>query len=214
MRYSEWYPLYMKILKEMDIDEKRDKRSRNLLNKKIEPLNKRNLKKSVRKKCVVYGDSPNLTDELKKTENSSKTKIVADSAIEKILNNNIIPEILLTDLDGDIEFIKEAQEKGSILVVHSHGDNMDKIERYIETLNPVIGTTQTRPMNKIYNFGGFTDGDRSVFLAEEFGAKEIELVGFDFKLACGEKLKKLGIAEKLISYLKNNREVIIDYRHL
>ncbi len=36
------------------------------------------------------------------------------------------------------------------------------------------------PADNVYNFGGFTDGDRSVFLAEEMKAKSITLVGMDF----------------------------------
>ena len=59
----------------------------------------------------------------------------------------------------------------------------------MKELNPVIGTTQIEPISDVYNFGGFTDGDRAVFLAEHFGAKEIELVGFDFEAAEGTKLK-------------------------
>jgi len=36
------------------------------------------------------------------------------------------------------------------------------------------------PVENVYNFGGFTDGDRCVFLAEEFSAKEIILIGMEF----------------------------------
>lgn len=32
----------------------------------------------------------------------------------------------------------------------------------------------------VYNFGGFIDGDRVVFLVEEFGVREVVFVGFDF----------------------------------
>ncbi|MEZ5336103.1 MAG: hypothetical protein R2741_13165 [Methanolobus sp.] len=32
----------------------------------------------------------------------------------------------------------------------------------------------------VYNFGGFSDGDRCVYLAKEFGAASITLIGFDF----------------------------------
>ena len=41
------------------------------------------------------------------------------------------------------------------------------------------------PVKNVYNFGGFTDGDRSVFWAEEFGAKEIILIGMDFGIHIG-----------------------------
>jgi hypothetical protein len=47
------------------------------------------------------------------------------------------------------------------------------------------------PVKNVYNFGGFTDGDRSVFLAEEFGAKEIILIGMDFGIHIGKYSKKV-----------------------
>ncbi len=60
----------------------------------------------------------------------------------------------------------------------------------------------------LYNFGGFTDGDRAVFLAHHFGSRSIQLLGFDFenvgeKPNCDEKtkLKKLGWAKRLITSL-------------
>jgi uncharacterized Rossmann fold enzyme len=45
----------------------------------------------------------------------------------------------------------------------------------------LIGSTQIKPVENVYNFGGFTDGDRCVFLADEFRAKEIVLVGMELK---------------------------------
>ena len=50
-----------------------------------------------------------------------------------------------------------------------------------------IGTTQTNPFNKIQNFGGFTDGDRAVFLASYFGAKKVILFGMDFGKKIGRQ---------------------------
>ena len=32
----------------------------------------------------------------------------------------------------------------------------------------------------LQNYGGFTDGDRAVFIADHFKAKKIFLIGFDF----------------------------------
>ncbi|MGQ0534622.1 MAG: hypothetical protein ACT4PT_00940, partial [Methanobacteriota archaeon] len=46
---------------------------------------------------------------------------------------------------------------------------------------PVLGTCQVMPFGRLANFGGFTDGDRACFLAEEMGAKEVLLAGFDFE---------------------------------
>jgi len=75
-----------------------------------------------------------------------------------------------------------------------------------------IGTTQTKPIGKLQNFGGFTDGDRAVFLANYFMAKKIILFGMDFGKRIGKfsntkpsertiKLKKLRKGKFLLEWL-------------
>ena len=82
----------------------------------------------------------------------------------------------------------------------------------VKEIKNCIGTTQTTPFNKIQNFGGFTDGDRGVFLASHFEAKKIILFGMDFGKQIGKfsntkksdrdtKLKKLKIGEELLMWL-------------
>ncbi len=99
----------------------------------------------------------------------------------------------------------------SIFVIHAHGDNIKKLEM-VRKIKNCIGTTQTNSFNKIQNFGGFTDGDRGVFLASHFDAKKIILFGMDFGNRIGKfsntkrsdrkiKLKKLKIGEKLLIWL-------------
>ena len=59
-----------------------------------------------------------------------------------------------------------------------------------------IGTTQTDKFGKLENFGGFTDGDRCVFLAETFKPKKIILFGMDFGNKIGKYSKKKVIDKK------------------
>ncbi len=77
----------------------------------------------------------------------------------------------------------------------------------------------------MYNFGGFTDGDRCLFLAVELGAKNIVMAGMDFGkiitrysrpdivgsegLADNIKEKKLEYAKKLVEWIAKNENVII-----
>ncbi|MDQ1282410.1 MAG: 2-amino-4-hydroxy-6-hydroxymethyldihydropteridine diphosphokinase, partial [Euryarchaeota archaeon] len=105
-----------------------------------------------------------------------------------------------TDLDGPFAAILEANRKGAILAVHAHGDNLDALSIYVPKLERIIGTVQCRPRPGLYNFGGFTDGDRSVFLARELGASEVDLLGFDFddNSVTPRKKKKLAWAKRLI----------------
>ncbi len=107
-------------------------------------------------------------------------RIVADSATHVLIENHIKPDIVVTDLDGDALFLRKAERAGAIMVVHSHGDNVEELKKLVPTFRRVIGSTQVMPVENVYNFGGFTDGDRCVFLADEFGAKEIVLVGMEF----------------------------------
>jgi uncharacterized Rossmann fold enzyme len=60
----------------------------------------------------------------------------------------------------------------------------------------------------VYNFGGFTDGDRAVMVARHFGATKIHLLGFDMaqprpKEGRDPKTKK--------RKLETARELIWDY---
>jgi uncharacterized Rossmann fold enzyme len=75
-------------------------------------------------------------------------------------------------------------------VVHAHGDNTGMLKKLVPKFKKLVGTTQVMPVENVYNFGGFTDGDRCVFLAEEFGAKKIVLVGMDFGNAIGKYSKE------------------------
>ena len=82
----------------------------------------------------------------------------------------------------------------------------------VKKMKNCIGTTQTNPFNQVQNFGGFTDGDRGVFLASYFNAKKIILFGMDFGNQIGKfsntkksdretKLKKLEIGRDLLIWL-------------
>jgi uncharacterized Rossmann fold enzyme len=120
-----------------------------------------------------------------------------------LINNGIIPNIIVTDLDGNMDDEAKANDLGAIMVVHAHGDNMDALGEELPRLKRVIGTTQSTPLSNVYNFGGFSDGDRSVFLAKEMGAKSINLIGFDYNdtNVTPIKKKKLMWAEKLIDMI-------------
>lgn len=53
-----------------------------------------------------------------------------------------------------------------------------------------MGTTQVLPIPPLHNYGGFTDGDRCVFLASALNAKSITLAGMDFGAKIGKYSKK------------------------
>ena len=172
-----------------------------------------NIKKTIRGQTVfIIGAGPSLSrsiSTLKKYQNI--TKIVADGAVQALIEHKIKPQILVTDLDGDIESIKKIGRTKIPIIIHAHGNNYDKLDIVSELQNK-IGTTQTKKFGKLENFGGFTDGDRCVFLAENFHAKKIILFGMDFGDKIGKyskkkvmdrktKLKKLEYGKKLLEWL-------------
>ena len=103
--------------------------------------------------------------------------------------------------------------------------------RLTSFFNNVLGTTQAQPIGNLYNFGGFTDGDRAIFLTVALGASEIILAGMDFgtkvtkysrpnlevEVADADdfKRKKLMYAEMLTDWIRDNEPVklinLIDY---
>ena len=100
------------------------------------------------------------------------------------MDMGIVPEVICTDLDGNSEadIQKEilACKQGSIVLIHAHGDNIDKLEKYVPRFKSFIATTQAKPFDKVYNFGGFSDGEQCIFVAKEPRAKSVRLAGFDF----------------------------------
>ena len=214
MMISGWKKRYFSILKELNYSEKKDKESALILDsilKKTDTIEK--IKKLIEGKTIfVIGSGPSLSIAIPKLKKLEKSiKIAADSSLKPLVDNGIIPDIIVTDLDGNKDAIKKISKTKSIFVIHAHGDNIEKLQM-VKKIKNCIGTTQTNPFNKVQNFGGFTDGDRGVFLASYFNAKKIILFGMDFGNQIGKfsntkksdretKLKKLEIGRDLLIWL-------------
>ena len=211
MKFEEWEPIYKLILADMHFDRIYDENSARLLSRMLETKARKKipdiieieiLRNAIKGMDVlVCGKAPCLKDDIKKIDSGKYVVIAADGATSVLMDNGITPDIIVTDLDGNMDDEVKANERGAIMVVHAHGDNMDALGEELPRLKRVIGTTQANPNINVYNFGGFTDGDRCVFLAKEMGARSIVLVGFDFedKNVTPLKKKKLVWAKKLIS---------------
>ena len=214
MTIKGWESKYREILKDFGYSRKKDIQSCKLLDSLL-PKKTRiaEIKDLIEKKPVfVVGAGPSLPSSISILKKHKKiTKIVADGATKAIIENGLKPDIVVTDLDGDIKSLKKAGRTNTIMVVHAHGDNSEKIH-FVKNFKNCIGTTQTKPMGKVHNFGGFTDGDRCVFLANHFKAKKIILLGMDFGTRIGKysktrvisrttKIKKLRRGKKLLEWL-------------
>jgi uncharacterized Rossmann fold enzyme len=230
MFYKDWKPIYKRIAKEFEFPETKEKISAETLNSLLQNRNLHPIKHLQElienKEIIIFGAGPSLEMSLVKNKNDfvGKLKIAADGATSALLKENIWPDIIVTDLDGKISDQLYANLNGSIAIIHAHGDNLNQIQKYVpEFKGELIGTIQINPdpYENIYNFGGFTDGDRAIFIVVHFKAKEINLVGFDFNGKIGIysfsekkdenlKLKKLDWCKYLIEFL-NEKNHNINY---
>jgi uncharacterized Rossmann fold enzyme len=221
---KEWMPLYEEIARELNLSPAEDRRATRLLSGLLEgkacsPLAIESTLKG--RRAVVFGAGPSLEpflDSVALKELGERfILLAADGATSALLERGVAPHVICTDLDGRVEDQAASSSQGSLLIVHAHGDNVPALERYVPSLKgQIIGSTQVEPMPRVYNFGGFTDGDRCVFLALWGGASGALLVGMDLGLKVGRyskpwlqgsveawdrKAAKLRIAKRLLEWL-------------
>jgi uncharacterized Rossmann fold enzyme len=182
--YAEWAPYYHEIAREFGFSEGKDRESARLLASLVDRARicaPGCLSAIIGKDVTVCGDGPGLEDSLRKVALKG-TVMAADGATAALMQMGIVPDIIVTDLDGPIGPQLQANAAGSIAVILAHGDNIGAIRAHLPDFTGRIApTTQSEPADPLMNFGGFTDGDRAVMLARHFGAARIGLVGFDFE---------------------------------
>ena len=217
---ADWLPWYNKIIETFGYDACGDQQATDLLSKLLTGRAGQvaELRKLIANRPVlVFGAGPSLEEDLRQVMKEGllqKTAtIVADGATTAFVQiSGTAPNVIVTDLDGIISDIVCAQKLGATVVIHAHGDNIDKLKKYVPEFSKAIGSTQTHPCSNVYNFLGFTDGDRAVFLAAGMGAKLIALAGMDFGGTIGKyskkwvtsievKRKKLQIGKELLEWL-------------
>ncbi len=132
------------------------------------------------------------------------TVIAADGAVKACLQRDIVPDFVVTDMDGYISDLKYAFDNGCKVIIHIHGDNLSRFPDYSSVIEPVC-ITSAYPSSSTSCWGGFTDGDRALMMSLSLGCKSVRLVGFDFDkigLYSGnfspKKLEKLEWARKII----------------
>jgi len=217
--YSEWEKIYKSILADFGFSEEEDVKSAKVLDRILSDKDTEKIITKIGslikgKDVIVFGAGDSVCRSITRFRGfvELSTKISADGATSALLEEGIVPDIVVTDLDGDIDDIMLANNMGSIVVLHAHGDNIEKINLLASKFDRVVGTTQTNPsmFRNLLNFGGFTDGDRAVFLARHFKPRRIYLAGFDFDGKIGRysftserkvslKLKKLEWCRRLLA---------------
>jgi hypothetical protein len=202
MDFKVWEPCYCEILKYFGFDRARDEEAARLL---ATLMTRDNLLTLTALTCdndiTVCGNAPCLKDELAEIRG---IVFAADAAAYVLDAHDIRPDAVFTDLDGATDRLLELNRAGTIVVIHAHGDNMALLRYWVPRFKgPVVATTQSSPLPHVHNFGGFSDGDRAVFAADELGAARITLVGFDLDDENVDPVKrgKLLWARKLLALI-------------
>lgn len=216
MKWETWRRKYKQIVKRLNLETEMDR----LASKKLGELLVRVPIKELRDRiqgteCIVFGAGPSLEKDLSKLSERNllgKTLISADGATSALLDYRV-PDVIVTDLDGKVTDQLKAWERCSWMVVHGHGDNLDRIKEYVPKLDKkVTGTVQVEEYGHLHNFGGFTDGDRAAFMAHQLGASKIYLAGMDLGTEIGrysqtedteKKITKLKICGELLTWLSD-----------
>ncbi|MCD6323960.1 MAG: DUF115 domain-containing protein [Desulfurococcales archaeon] len=221
-----WYSVYEVIRRDMGYDLVRDLDAalilRSMLNTphfESSPLATLNAAVN-RKDALVVGAGPNCV-ECSEYAGSYDVVIAADGGLRCCRHVGVEPDIVVTDLDGLT--VKDLLSFRGVVVVHAHGDNIDRVREFLSWLTrsdvELIGTVQVPTVDsRTFVFGGFTDGDRAAYLAYYFNAQKIGLAGFDMRGFVGRfskpwlssdvkagraKLRKLFWASVLIHWLKS-----------
>ena len=178
MDFEEWEPWYSEILDYFGFSREQDEEAARLLASLVPRDDIISLTaRTHAKEVTVCGNAPCLKQELGGIRG---VVFAADAAAEVLDVYGIRPDVVFTDLDGATDRLLELNESGTIVVVHAHGDNMPLLRHWVPRFKgAVVATTQSIPLPHVYNFGGFSDGDRAVFAADELGARHITLIGFD-----------------------------------
>jgi 2-amino-4-hydroxy-6-hydroxymethyldihydropteridine diphosphokinase len=217
MEYSAWSPFYERIAREFGFEFDREERSAARLETRLPPADRadplgRSKARLSGRDVIVAGLAPRAgPPPIWRLASSAQPPAVvaADGATAACLDAGIVPAVIVTDLDGPLPTEVNANRRGSLVVVHAHGDNFDAIDEWVPQFpGELAGSWAGPPRPSLLNVGGFTDGDRSAFLAEACGARRILLWGFDFESveesdprARDRKLAKLAWAKRLLAML-------------
>ena len=232
MEFGLWEKYYKEILDDFGFSRSGDEESAKLLDEILSTegcLTLDDLSQIVgfSDKFIVFGAGPSLKEHIIHLKENYDLRdyvlVAADGATTALIEERLSPDIVATDLDGNIDDILLANIRGANIAIHAHGDNIDKIASLTSFFNNVLGTTQAQPVGNLYNFGGFTDGDRAMFLAVALGASEMTLAGMDFgdvvtkysrpniskstQKADEIKRKKLEYASNFTQWISENEDV-------
>ncbi|MFB6251533.1 MAG: 6-hydroxymethylpterin diphosphokinase MptE-like protein [Halobellus sp.] len=207
MRFETWEPIYESILADFGYPRDGDEHVRDTIAEYATPFDLDRLDCSGSTVAIV-GAAPSLGAAIDRVADADLI-FAASTAGDVVREAGYDLDLLVTDLDKNPGTAVELTRQETPVAAHAHGDNLDLVEEWTPRCDQahVLATTQAEPIRTVYNFGGFTDGDRAAFLADEFGAADLCFVGWDFDdpTVDDAKARKLRWAERLLQYLERRR---------
>ncbi len=209
MQFSEWEPVYSRILDDFGYDASGDRQARDIAREfATAPADGlfAGLSDSV---VAIAGAGPNLATETA-IAGDAEYVIAASTAADTLADHGVSVDCMVTDLDKNPDTSLDLTDAGVPVVAHAHGDNIPAVKQWLPRFRQTstVVTTQAHPSGPVHNYGGFTDGDRAAFLADTFGAAELVFLGwsFDDPTVTDSKRQKLGWAERLLFWLEQRRD--------
>ncbi|MHA1672712.1 MAG: 6-hydroxymethylpterin diphosphokinase MptE-like protein [Promethearchaeota archaeon] len=178
-----------------------------------------------------FGAGPNLPDHLRAkisvwlTQREIFYIVAADGSANALMEKSLIPDLIVSDLDGLSygqmeEFLGygngesggngEGDGGGGIVVVLAHGDNSQALETFAPLFSKyerIIGTTQAPAVYPVLNPGGFTDGDRGLFLIHHLVplVQPFYLFGYEFGATIGKYSKNQYLDDQPMAEMKRKK---------
>ena len=213
MIWSDWCPIYERILEDFGFDSDADERARDVLAELVGEFDCDELPDLDGATAAVAGAAPTLEDDVEIAREADAV-VAASTAADRLADRGVGVDLVVTDLDGRPAAAVEFSRAGTPVAVHAHGDNVPALREYVPQFDEryLLPTTQAEPTGPVRNPGGFTDGDRAAYLADELGAARLTFPGWNFDdPAVGElKRQKLRWAERLLSRLERERDERFD----
>ena len=119
MQFATWESLYRDICDDFGFDQHEDSKAARLLNSLI---GTRASALHILKECIanrqvtICGAGPSLKENIDRIDG---TVITADEATSIVMNHQL-PDIIVTDLDGNVEDQITANQEGCIVVIHAN----------------------------------------------------------------------------------------------
>jgi len=211
--WSDWCPIYERILEDFGFDSGADERARDVLAELTDEFDCDRVPDLAGATVAIAGAGPSLADDADLAADADVV-VAASSAADRLDERGVGVDLVVTDLDGRPDAAVEFSRAGAPVAVHAHGDNVPALREYVPRFDDryLLPTTQAKPSGAVRNFGGFTDGDRAAFLADALDAGRLTFPGWDFDDPAVDpmKRKKLRWAERLLYHLERQRDERFD----